>query len=159
MIDNTTRNVAVFTGGSWPTGGAAGAKWISSGVVPNNLWTHIAVTEQAAYDTTGVKMYINGTPQTVTVPTNGFYNTYFDMRDPWNAFVGLNGSGASSLNGYIDDLMVWDRVLSGEEVRQLSQHRGVAYTPASRRQVAGQAGAAPPAASFTARKTFSRVIP
>jgi hypothetical protein len=79
-----------------------------------DTWTHIAV----AYDddTNTGKLYINGEDVTDD-------NTANDIdADSYNTYIGARGSASScsySVDGLIDEVILWDRELSAAEIRQL----------------------------------------
>ncbi len=80
--------------------------WIPS----KNVWYHVAITYSG--DTSTAKAYVNG------------------VRYNWNqqtgphtipAFPGRISNGANALNGIVDEVRVWNRVLSFEEILQLNK--------------------------------------
>lgn len=92
----------------------------STSVFVNN-WYHIVVTKKLG---SAVKMYINGTQETLTVVagsinTNPVYNT------TQNVTFGVEKNGATTktfasfLNGKLDGISVWDKELTQSEVTYL----------------------------------------
>ncbi|MEM6722286.1 MAG: BspA family leucine-rich repeat surface protein, partial [Bacteroidota bacterium] len=80
--------------------------FVSNTSIPLNTWTHVAVS----YSTVNseAKLYINGvldiTATNVTVDTNGV-----------GASIGYN-NGDDVFNGAIDEVRIWNRVLSEDEI-------------------------------------------
>ena len=80
----------------------------SNASIPLNTWTHVAVT----YDGSSIRHYINGALDRTTGASCSVTNT--NSRP---IRVGANGAGVENFNGLIDDLRVYNRVLSASEVR------------------------------------------
>ncbi len=85
-------------------------------------WTNVSLV----FDSTSlqpVSVYVNGTAIATTgsagASTNGVMKS---DGNTVNAGVGLstNGSGRQSLNGYQDDLAVWDTVLSAAQIKAIN---------------------------------------
>jgi hypothetical protein len=81
----------------------------SDSAVNDNLWHHIVVQT----DTNALKMYIDNVLQTQTVslptgPYNGYTTPYF--------FAGISQSMAATFTGKIDQIRVYDKVLTAEEI-------------------------------------------
>lgn len=90
-----------------------------------NSWVHIVGT----FDNGIAKLYINGTQASVvnlscysTSPCSN--NLYIGTRDPGNQWVGY-------LNGFMDDIRIYNRSLSSTEVSQLYNLEKVAPTTTS----------------------------
>jgi hypothetical protein len=88
---------------------------INSNVVtiPNNQWTHIVVTFNAS--TFAVNFYLNGAADGGGTFTSGSINTYTQPLT-----IGTRPTG-NSFNGSIDDVRIYNRVLSTTEISQLYQ--------------------------------------
>jgi hypothetical protein len=84
----------------------------NNGLIPANVWTHALVTE----DSNGLAtIYVNGVPVTsgtLSVPNNITRTSNLIGKSNWND----NG-----FNGAIDELGIWNRVLSSAEIKQLYQ--------------------------------------
>ncbi|WP_445474203.1 disaggregatase related repeat-containing protein [Methanococcoides methylutens] len=73
-----------------------------------NTWYHVA----AVYDGTSMKIYRNGTELSGSTPFSGNIGA-----NSYNVTIGKSVSGTSySWNGDIDDVKIYDRALSGEEI-------------------------------------------
>jgi hypothetical protein len=79
--------------------------------IPQNTWTHIAVT----YASGTSKFYINGDlDNTDNTVTGTFTATTYDM------YIGRRGNDtAENFNGQIDDVRIYNRVLSDGEIAEL----------------------------------------
>jgi hypothetical protein len=75
-------------------------------------WSHLAIT----YDGEYINYYLNGYKiDSVSANNENLYKT----DDNW--IVGNNGNGASFFNGTIDDVMIYNRSLSSEEIAIIYQ--------------------------------------
>lgn len=97
---------------SWINDGADTANYVNGvTTISNNRWYHIAIT----YDGTTLTLYLDGKYQnskvrSVTLSTS-IYNVYFGST---------TGLGASEfLNGYMDDMTIYNRALSASEMYSL----------------------------------------
>ena len=108
----------------------------SSGVnVATGNWTHVGWTIRAGV-ASGSTFYVNG--HSVATFT---YDTQTGSRagTPWAATMGT-GLGwittpvAEYFNGSIDDLRLYNQVMSANQVRLLASRRGIAYELAPRRR-------------------------
>lgn len=81
-------------------------------VVPEGVWSHLAVTAQAGGM---VDFYLNGTfvEGLPVQPTFGAPNT-----NP--LYIGSRADFVTTFNGFIDDVAVFDQVLSAAQIRQLA---------------------------------------
>lgn len=93
-------------------------------------WNHIAATCTIAGNSSTCNMWLNGVPATVnashggTRPTSwGANNTVSYVTGRITGFFGTN----AFYSGTFDDLRVYNRLLSHDEVVQLSRGRGIAY--------------------------------
>ena len=86
-------------------------KWIfADSAVTINTWYHVA----AVFGSSGMIMYINGGQQTDTdADTGGMTNTSPSF------VIGSLRVGTWPFNGKIDDVRVYNRVLSADEIRLL----------------------------------------
>ena len=79
---------------------------ISNIVVPANVWTHIAVT----FEGTTVKFYKNGVLSDTKIQTNipnaGLNSIYIGGYFSWGTY----------LNGALDDVKIYNRALTAQEV-------------------------------------------
>ncbi len=72
-----------------------------------NQWQYVAVT----YDRTTLKLYVNGIAVNSTSETDALTLTTA------SALIGARISGSYHFNGAIDDVKIWNRSLSSEEIR------------------------------------------
>ena len=124
-------NASDFVGSSFPFGVSFAAT--------DNIWQHVALTRGS--DT---RLYVNGILQGTIAnqsPISSIQNLTFGDRPT---------GGSYPLNGQMDDIRVYDRVLTPSEIRTLATRRGIAYE--SRRRLAVRSGAASP--SGTLAKTL-----
>jgi hypothetical protein len=84
----------------------------TASAVPQGEWTHLAVTVQAGGT---VDYYLNGTfSEGIAVqPTFGVPNT-----NP--LYIGSRADFGTTFNGFIDDVALFDEVLSAGQIRQLA---------------------------------------
>ena len=113
----------------------------SSTAMEVNKWYHIVGT----YDGASVSVGVNGFIETsaaasVTLPTANLTNIRF----------GNNLQGDGDFTGQLDDIRVYNRVLTPSEIKLLATRRGIAYE--SKRRLAVRSGAASP--SGTLAKTL-----
>jgi len=73
-------------------------------------WSHVAVTD----DGTELKAYLNGEPIGTSASRGGFVQTTEAL------YIGLDRPGGLEyFQGDMDDVAVWNRALTGEEIREL----------------------------------------
>jgi len=97
----------------WP---ANALKVASKAMVPNNQWSHIAITYDGSAKPEGVKIYINGLPVETTVEMNTLKG---DIRSSVTMKVGRRSTG-DVYNGKVDDLALYAKALNPAEVQALS---------------------------------------
>ena len=85
-----------------------------------NVWKHVFVTYDGSSNVSGIKIYINGVSQTLTTQFNALSATIVNTV---NLRIGGRDSGVSTVNapfpGRIDDVRVYNRVLSTAEIADL----------------------------------------
>ena len=94
------------------TGGSS-ATVMSTNSVTQNAWVHLAVTRTGAT----VKLYING-----TLETNQNTSGTFSASSKWGITtprIGRLENADETIQGKIDDMGVWHRVLTGTEITAL----------------------------------------
>jgi hypothetical protein len=116
---NTFGVMAQINSGTWtfvPTSTVASQPTVGSGV-----WSHIAVT----ITTNSVILYVNGVAAT-PVSSFSFSQTattiYVGSRGTWT------GPGSGAFSGLIDDLRIYNRVLSSTEILSLYTNSAIVYT-------------------------------
>ena len=129
LAAGTTFNV--FMGGTGSNNGTIdinqwnGTDIVSPVVINNGAWHHVVVTYAGGgFNTTNVKIYIDGTLSSATGGAGNTLNTN-------NSFYGIGayaGGDYFNLVGSLDETGVWNRALSGSEVSQLySNGVGIQY--------------------------------
>ena len=91
---------------------------MSTNAVVQNEWVHLAVTRTGAT----VKFYINGTLET-TQATSGTFNATSAWGDD-TPRIGRMENANETIQGKIDDLGVWHRVLTATEISDLVNKTG-----------------------------------
>lgn len=110
LVANVKRNSNCVTGTGWET--------VSSQVntIPSQAWTHVAFT----YDSTTVRIYKNGVLiSSVTVSSPGAIDNCTGAELLVGSAWGTIWNTANFI-GLIDDIRVYDRVISNQEVAILS---------------------------------------
>jgi hypothetical protein len=97
----------------WPSNAL---KIVSKEMIPNDQWTHILVTYDGSAKPEGMHLYLNGKPVAFDVEVSALTDT---IRTPVTAKVGTR-TGADGFVGKVSDVLLYKRVLSAEEVRQVA---------------------------------------
>lgn len=84
--------------------------WLSTppGSVPLHTWTHLAFR----WDTQSAQIFVNGQQVDSGSDTCGYL-------EPNTLFIGADRFGYNIFNGSIDELMIWDRILDADQIRQI----------------------------------------
>jgi Protein of unknown function (DUF1553)/Protein of unknown function (DUF1549)/Concanavalin A-like lectin/glucanases superfamily/Planctomycete cytochrome C len=85
--------------------------------IPNDKWTHVLVTYDGSGKAAGTKIYINGIPAATSTEQDSLKGS---IRTGVTARVGRR-TDSSPFSGAIDDLVIYERNLSPEEVGRLGQ--------------------------------------
>jgi len=117
------RGYAVFTSGQKLTvyvrnsiSNALAAE-TTANVFTTGTWAHIAMTYDGSSTIPGIRLYING----VSMPLNTLVNSLSaTMINTIPLNVGARNSGNSPFNGHLDDVRMYDRVLSPADVASLA---------------------------------------
>ena len=88
----------------------------ANGVHAFNKWHHMVVTWSGSADATTVHFYINGTEVGYGTTDNGVGSRVLDTG---NAAIGNTNGSNREFDGLIDDVRVYDRVLSPAEIKRL----------------------------------------
>jgi hypothetical protein len=91
-----------------------------------DVMRHYAFTTDGA----SIAVYVDGAAVTGTTTAVG---TWPNMASTSAIAIGGSQDGTLATNGLIDDVRVYDRVLSQAEIRLLSRRRGIAFTSRTRR--------------------------
>lgn len=79
-------------------------------------WHLLTITYDGSSDASGLKVYDNGNPLSMTVNANSLTNS-ITTTIPFR--VGNRNTETQSLKGYIDETAIWNRALSADEVSTL----------------------------------------
>src|SRR5262249_51059802 len=104
--------------------------------VPPNQWHHVAFRYDGSRLASGVTVFIDGKPQKLKVNLDNL-NQPFAPPEPFR----IGAGGASRFHGIVDDVCIYDRALSNEEVALVATADGfgdIISIPNSKRSV-GQA--------------------
>jgi hypothetical protein len=103
------------------TGGSGFAIWYASNAITRGQWQHIAIVYSRASAANNPAMYVNGVAQTVTAdvsfPAAGTARSDSAGDAVIGAYGGVNTLGF--FKGVIDDVRIYNRLLSASEVKQL----------------------------------------
>jgi prepilin-type N-terminal cleavage/methylation domain-containing protein len=109
-------------------GSAGSTQKIASGVVNNNVWTHIVMT----FDRPTVRLFINGVEDSSSPWTWDYDLAWSGVAMPFS-IGGMNISGNSGVkfNGLIDEVRVYNAALTTSEIQQhyvqgLERHNNLA---------------------------------
>jgi hypothetical protein len=107
------------------TGGNVGR--LSATAPPSNEWTHVAVSWDGTSAGSGINYYFNGVLNNNASGVDGSGDT----TDDSGITLGIAGDvfgGTNYLNGSIDDVRIYNRVLSPDEVKRLYKMGATAKT-------------------------------
>jgi hypothetical protein len=83
-------------------------------IIPDNTWTHITIS----FDGTNAKIYINGDYKETLDYSAGFDSISWEPNNP--IFFGARHDGTEQeFEGYIDEVGVWNKVLTSQEITTL----------------------------------------
>jgi len=80
-------------------------------------WYHVMVTYDGSRVARGIKIYVNGKEQALNVHLDAM-NQSFGSSEPFR--IGAGGGLGSRFRGYIDDVRIYDRDLSANEVEAVA---------------------------------------
>lgn len=89
-----------------------------------NKWNHVVGTWNGNYSPSGFNLYINGTQRDVSNLDSGFSNcgTYLESTNPFQIGLGECATGpCAPFNGAIDEVRIYDKMLTPEEIDALSR--------------------------------------
>lgn len=92
-------------------------RWTGVGLITSGAgWQHVVVTYDGTSNGTGIKFYVDGSETSYNGSTNGTNPRSSDAAD--NLRIGSQQSG-SRFDGQIDDVRIYDRVLSSAEISEI----------------------------------------
>jgi hypothetical protein len=94
----------------------AGSVYTASGIFSNNTWNHAVITYSGGTLSSGVKIYLNGVSQSLTVSNDTTPNT---QNTPYYIGEGHASPDFGYFNGYLDDVAFFNRALTATEVSEL----------------------------------------
>jgi trimeric autotransporter adhesin len=118
-------NLTFFLISNW-NGGTGPTLQVSptSAVFNNGTWQHAVITYDGSSSASGVKIYINGSSQAVTVSRNSLNATIVSSM---HLFMGARNDGSLAMGGSIDDVSIWNTALSASAVATIYQHESAKY--------------------------------
>ena len=106
-------DVKLNTANRYPQFSSGGKYAMMSTSVPLNTWRHIVFTFSSGV----VKAYVNGAP--VALSTNTFTGTEAIPLQMYGLFIGTDPGKTSSFAGNVDDVRLYNQVLSATDVQAL----------------------------------------
>ena len=97
--------------------------------VANNSWSHVAIS--CSLGSNKIDIFINGSFVTSSTLASSTFSS-ISSGSGIKTLIGARQNGSSVerfLNGYLDDIRVFDRALTQEEVTHLAKSRGVLGSP------------------------------
>jgi hypothetical protein len=91
-------------------GDGASTSVTSASGYENDVWHHIALT---ADDENNIELYVDGVSKDTDT-----YTSWYDVSTPIE--VGRSPSGSGYFNGSVDELLVFERILTADEIYQLA---------------------------------------
>lgn len=92
----------------------------STSNTPTGVWTHVCFTMRPG-EASGLKLYINGT-QSYYGPSSSASITDYSMPNPRLQIGAMNDT--KPLDGYIDEVALWNAELSADDIKTLYQVQG-----------------------------------
>ncbi|GAG04510.1 unnamed protein product, partial [marine sediment metagenome] len=88
---------------------------------------HVVITYDGTSDYTGMVCYVNGSPFAAGNAANTLAST---ISNTGNAYMGRESRGSDWLNGSLDQLIMWDKVLTANNIADMyNSAAGNVYTP------------------------------
>jgi hypothetical protein len=112
---------------------------VSKAPVPANQWHHVFGTYDGSGKAAGAKCYLNGKLLDMAVSTDTLSGSIVSAKTPLR--IGSRTPGKTRFKGRIDDVRLYDRVLSPEEVAAIGGARVVAMNVAPESRTAEQSAA------------------
>ena len=89
----------------------------TNNIVDHDIWYLLTVTYDGSGLGSGIKMYLNGVSQAVTVTQDNLQSG--DITNSLNAHVGATATPSSFFNGTMDEYAIWSLALSEETIQAI----------------------------------------
>ena len=110
---------------------AVGCNIAESGTIAGNTWVHVCGTFDGTANANGMKLYIDGEYISGAKYTQGASTSSNN-----NMYIGSGANGAY-FPGIIDEVGIWDKALTPEQVYQLYTYTAPTYTIGTEEQNEG----------------------
>ena len=100
-------------------GGSSYLRVYSANTIPTSTLKHIVITYDGTYSYTSFKMYINASSTTVVGQTNTLGANDTPTPPAYNLNIGRRPTNQYYFNGIIDELAIFDKVLTQAQVTEL----------------------------------------
>ena len=105
----------------WTSGGGGGGlvNWESpNGLIPDNTWSHVVVSHDASDPSNSPVLYLNGISQSFSLDTAAPAGTLVAPTST-TARMGTGAGSATKFSGSLDEVALWKRAMSAEDVLQI----------------------------------------
>ncbi|MEM6810916.1 MAG: LamG-like jellyroll fold domain-containing protein [Pseudomonadota bacterium] len=119
QIDNTLPESNALELRISTTSGAINVHSVND-IISTNQWTHVAATWDGSLLSSGMRLYVNGVETAYGVTSNGSGSV--DSDSAFNLSISSSVSG-SAITGNFDDVRIYNRVLSADEIQALYRAR------------------------------------
>jgi len=89
----------------------------SNNTITTNQWQHVAVTWNGGTGSAGVHIYVNGVEQSYSSSSDG---SGLNDGTAFNYYIGNNNTAERTFDGHIDEVRIYNRVISSAEIRALA---------------------------------------
>ena len=111
------RQIGMHLVGSWPE---QGLKVVAKEQVEANRWVHVTVTYDGSRKAAGVKVFYDGKPQKTNVENDKLGEASIHTQVPFH--IGSRHA-TEPFNGKLQDVRIYNRVLTPAEIASLSRHQ------------------------------------
>ena len=95
-------------------------------VLTNGNWYNLIISYDGTQSPTGIKIYVNGELLTNEVLINTLESN--DVKNSGDFKIGINYDNSFDYAGYIDEVCVWNRVITQDEVKKIyNDGKGLKY--------------------------------
>jgi len=105
--------------------GSDGYWYAQQSSIKLNQWQHVVLTYNSSATGNNPKFYLNSTSKTLTKGSTPTGSADSDAAS--NLFVGDNGGGTRAFQGKMDDLRIYNRILSADEISRLYELGATTY--------------------------------